>query len=306
MAKKYGNGGYLYEGDELMKMQSDQEWVCRNWIPRTGRTLLIAQSKVGKTKLAVFIADKVARGEDVFNFDTEKGVVLYAALERWNDFREKLRDATGGKVPSNLKTLEYTEPLVLDSDDDKGFNILKQVIFDVKPVLVILDSKFRTTAKGDNDEPATIIWTNRINKLIKDCDCAFLILHHVPKTKYKQLVDRAAGTSYLSRWADVIIGMKRADEKDKRNPDRILEFVSNSGYEPDDITVEITDVGIVETIIDPLQLLQTAKVLDAVDLLKNALQKDCKLKPSKTIRELSKLHKISERTFWEAWKYVKP
>jgi hypothetical protein len=118
--KKIGNGGYLYDGDEYLRLPTDLEWYCHGMIPKKGKTLLIALPKTAKTTFATQLATDMAKGEPVFSYPTEKCVVLYIVLERHIDFRRKLSEITQGNIPPNLKIFEYHKPLLLDVDDTKG------------------------------------------------------------------------------------------------------------------------------------------------------------------------------------------
>jgi RecA-family ATPase len=299
--KKFGNGGYLYNGDEYLGLPEELDWWCYGMVPKKGKTLLIAIAKTAKTIFATQLARDMAKGEPVFSYPTEKCLVLYVILERHIDFRRKLKEITEGIIPDNLKVFEYKKPLLLDVVDTKGYDLLKQVIQDVKPDVVIVDSKYKTTSKKEIDEEALKRWINRFDTLIEEEGCSVIIIHHSPKQEYEELVNRAAGSSILSRWADVIIGIKRVG-RDRKDPRRHIEFVSNSGDEPDPIDVEITDTGLE----DKSGQVQQGKVYEAYQLLEEDLKKRPDLKITKRLRELAKASNISLRTFWEAWNLLRP
>lgn len=318
MPTKIGNGGFLYDGGEAVP-QSDLEWVVQGWIPKNGKTLLVADPKVGKTLLSNYIAERVSESEDVFGYPTEQGVVLYVVLERWPDYWDKHRSLTHGKCHQNFKTLEYREPLPLDEFDKKydpnskkyvplkrnSFDTLKGVIDTVKPILTIIDSKFHTTMFKESDEEATKRWINSINDLIKSCDTAFLILRHSPKQKYDNLVDRGAGSNFISRWADVIICMSKVNAGfGVRDPSRNLEFISNAGSEPDDMQFKIvTDSQGNMNLEEPVQV--QPRILDAHDYLKDDMNARPNVGITKRIEELSVKHGIGKATFWRAYKLIK-
>jgi hypothetical protein len=166
--------------------------------------------------------------------------------------------------------------------------------------VVIIDSKYKTTSKKEVDEEANKRWVNRIESLIESEDCSFVIIHHSPKQEYEELVNRAAGHNVIARWADVIIGIRRVS-RTRKDPRRQIEFVSNSGDEPDSIDVEITDTGLE----DKSGQVQT-KLYEAVTILQEDLNKNPNIKVTKRLRELTKTFPISLRTFWEAWNIIKP
>ena len=130
--------------------------------------------------------------------------------------------------------------------------------------------------------------------------CAFVIIHHSPKLEYEELVNRAAGSSIVSRWADVIIGIKRVS-RNRKDPRRQLEFVSNSGDEPDSIDVTITDTGLE----DKTGQVQN-KLWEAILKVQEDLKNNPDVKVTKRLRELQKGSNIGMRTFWEAWDTLNP
>ena len=161
----------------------------------------------------IVIAMSIVQGEPFLGFPTVASKVLYVVLERYRDFWRRYKEIIDKQNVPNLKILECKKPLILDSNDDKDFTFLKDTIKSWKPDLVIIDSKYRTTSKKEVDEEATKLWTIKIEKLIEDEKCSILVIHHSPKMEYEELVNRAAGSSLMARWADVIIGVKRVNKK---------------------------------------------------------------------------------------------
>jgi len=298
MPKKIGNGGYVYPAKEFLDTPDEPiEWNIQSMVHSKGKTLIIGLTKTGKTIFAIILALSMVTGQSVFSFPIEKCRVLYIVLERYRDFKRKLRDMAQGMNLDNLHVLDYSKkPLFIDTLDTKGYDTLKEAIAYVKPDIVILDAKYRTTSKKEVDEQATSRWINNIDSLIENEGVGFVIIHHSPKHEYEELVNKAAGSSILSRWADVIIGVKRVNTKERKDPRRLLEFVSNYGYEPDPITVKITDKGME----DVSGQVQQNKLYEAYQILEEDLKKNPGTRMTKRIYDLADKHLISARTFWAA------
>jgi len=69
---------------ELRKIQTDEyarpKFIVSQMIS-TGVYLFAGSPKIGKSWLALWLCDKVAKGEKVWEYDTEQCTVLYIALE---------------------------------------------------------------------------------------------------------------------------------------------------------------------------------------------------------------------------------
>jgi RecA-family ATPase len=301
--KQYGNGGFLYQSKEYSSLPDEAvTWYCHGMIGGKGKTLIVGLAKTAKTIFAILLAKAMATGTDMLGYPTVKCRVLYVVLERQRDFKRKYAEIVGTDALDNIQILDYRKPLILDSASDmRSFDLLQTVIRDNHPDVVIIDSKYRTTSKKEIDEQALKNWINNLDRLMEKEGCALVILHHSPKQEYDDLVNRGAGSSILARWVDVIIGVRRVNPKDRKDPRRYIEFVSNAGDEPDTLQVKITDAGMEE-----IQGPDWGKVADAIDIL----QKDIEANPDERItprirRLVSKKH-ISERTFWLAWSVCKP
>ena len=300
--EKYGDGINLYTAEEYLKMPDPViAWRCVGIVPQGGTTLIVAPPKTLKTTYSIELALDMAKGKPHFNYPCEKSVVLYVCLERHTDFKRKLRQITGGNIPANFHVFEYKSQLALDRGGDNSKAILQKAISEIKADVVFIDSKYNTTTYDESNQEATSYWMKNINNIRRETGCAFVILHHVPKSVYFDLVNRPAGSSLLSRWTDVIVGIKRVGNAPRRDPRRIIEFVSNSGDEPDDIEVKVTATGLE----DMGSHFQETKTGEAMLILQKDIEANPLVSISARIDNLVEKTDIGNRTFWHAWNTLK-
>ena len=294
--------GLLYGADELIGMELEPiEWCCQNIVPRHGKVLIIGLAKTAKTLITTKLMIQASLGEPLLGFPSGKNVVLYIALERYQDFHQKLKDMSKGNLP-NFYVLDHCDhPLFLDTTVAHGASEIILAINECGADIVVLDSKYKTTTKKESDEEATGNWIRNMDIITRDTGASIITIHHSPKQEYEELVNRAAGSSLLSRWADVIVGIKKLT-RDKKDPFRVLEFVSNAGHEPDPITVKITDDGFE----DVAEELMISKTVEAIDIISADIKRDSSIHITKRINKLAEITDIKERTYWYAWNIIRP
>ncbi|MFI3326921.1 MAG: AAA family ATPase, partial [Clostridia bacterium] len=68
-------------GKELLEKDIEQIPFVVNEILPIGLSLLAGESKIGKSWLSLWLSVQVAKGEKVWNFDSNIGTVLYLCFE---------------------------------------------------------------------------------------------------------------------------------------------------------------------------------------------------------------------------------
>jgi RecA-family ATPase len=152
----------------------EQSWTWEGILPAGGMSLLVAKPKVGKTTLAFNLSVAVSRGEDFLNRKTEKGAVVYLALEEKKGEIKKKLTAAGitdepirfhfGSAP--VDAMSRVEPLIIET----------------KATLLVIDVLQKFCRLRDLNDYAIV--TNALEPLMaaaRKQGCHILLTHHAGK-----------------------------------------------------------------------------------------------------------------------------
>ncbi len=128
-------------------------WIVPDYLP-PGLTFLIGKPKVGKSWLALQLAQSISTGGKVFNRDVEKGRVLYIALE---DNERRLQDrmkkqgwlSNPGKVQFMLNDTFRDQITALNTGGGK--RLLKYI--ERQQYRVVIVDTFSRAIQGDQLDP---------------------------------------------------------------------------------------------------------------------------------------------------------
>lgn len=174
-----------------------------------GVTLLAGAPKIGKSWLALNIAQAVAAGTLVFGtVPCRGGYVLYLALED-NERRLKVRCELMGATPSERITFVTEWPTI----DDGGLEEMEAWIASVPdPVLIVVDvlAKVRPQTRGDAQLYETDYRAlSGMQKIANDHNIAILIITHTRKAGADDPFDAVSGTRGLTGAADTVLVLRR-------------------------------------------------------------------------------------------------
>ncbi|GEM_PF-1297095 len=229
---------FIRASDLLAESDGDDlTFVLEGLLPTGGTAILAGRPKGGKSTLALNLALRVARGESFLSRQTEKGPVLYLALE----------GARGG-WKSSLRKLAIT------ADDDLYFCIerapagaiawLRKAIEEHRPVLVIVDTAQRLLGvKQSNDYSETSNAFDAVIELARQSGSALLLLHHSGKNRHDQIVDEILGSTAWAATVDTVIVLKRTEHyrsiaSDQRFGENLSDTVLT--FDPDSLRVDST------------------------------------------------------------------
>ncbi len=182
------------------------KYVVPGLIPE-GLSMLCGRPKIGKSWAALEIAIAVASGGECFgNRKTEKGDVLYAALEdnprRLQRRTDKIQSPVSTAWPAGLTFTNTWRRL------DKGgvTDIAEWIGGAEKARLVILDTlagvkPVRTNAGYAEDYESL----TALHRLANDIGIAVLVLHHTRKLDADDPLDTISGTLGLAGCADTAL-----------------------------------------------------------------------------------------------------
>lgn len=176
-------------------------WLVEPVLARGVLSMLFGREGKGKSLVALALGIAVASGDEVAGLSATAGKVLYIDAE--NGPREIHRRFRSLGMPEsaadNLAVYETS-----GADLRRDLDHLEEVVREEEPAFLILDS-YRSLWGGDeNDSREAGPLLDRIRSLLRDLDCASLLLHHSGKagSEYRGSSSIGAAAEIIYRLAD--------------------------------------------------------------------------------------------------------
>lgn len=171
--------------EDLDKIIGDVEWLWKNWIPKGMVTMLAGDPGMGKSAIAQHLAKIVTRGE-CFPLEAEPfgkpGNVVWIDTEASQQIL-KVRATSMGLnksrvfIPAINGDMLSQPDLAIASNKD----YLDNMVRDLKPVLLVLDSLGGSHTRGENkveDIKPVLEW---MALLARNNNVAVIVIHHLNK-----------------------------------------------------------------------------------------------------------------------------
>jgi len=175
----------------------------------TGLHILGGPPKIGKSWLILWMAIQVANGEPVWNMETERGTVLYLALE---DNRQRLQsrliDIVGDEIPGNLYITTESKTLG-DGLESQIENFMKEHP-DTKLIIIDTFQKIRAPGganKGMYSQDYQEVGT--LKSMADSYGIAILLVHHLRKQHDSDPMNMLNGSTGLTGAADSTYVMQK-------------------------------------------------------------------------------------------------
>jgi hypothetical protein len=173
-------------------------WVIQDLIPEGQIGEMIGDGKIGKSSLLFQMAIAVALGIEKIPFfvNTPQRVLivnvedppeqihsrLYYQTQKFESIDRELLD-TNLKVADGLGKIGplmelATNKTPIQSEYGKQ---LEELILNIKPKLVILDTKSRLFGLEENNNDHATQWLFELEKIAREVNCSFLVAHHTGK-----------------------------------------------------------------------------------------------------------------------------
>ncbi len=196
------------------------------WLRRGAGCLLTGGTGIGKTVLAEQIAASVASEVNILGCLKVHGAhqVMYVGAEQdeetmKRDYCAIVKHDDGNPCPvllqANLRMFH-----AYGIGGDKFAAWLRDQVKKHHPDLIVIDP-YQGYLDGETDINSTasfLSWIQPIDRLIREGDCALLLVAHTPKPRdreswaKRESVYMAAGTSAISNWARTSVELTVADE----------------------------------------------------------------------------------------------
>jgi hypothetical protein len=185
-------------------------WAIPELLP-TGLTILAGRPKLGKSYLALQIAQAVAAGGVALGQRVQAGPVLYLALE---DPGRRLKERMIQQhwdmgLPADFMILGQFEDQVGYLQNGGGERLAARIA-DARYRLVVIDTLSKAMAGDQLDMEAMNLAFAPVQRMSHDLNCATLIVdHHRKPGMVGNLVDDVMGSTAKAASADTVWGLYR-------------------------------------------------------------------------------------------------
>jgi KaiC/GvpD/RAD55 family RecA-like ATPase len=216
---------------DMAENATPKSFLVGSLIKKEDVTLLFSGTGNGKSVFSIQMADKISRGESLFDGllrnDCGKQKVLYFDFElTLSDYKDRYIDGAGNKYP--FLGEGWFDRLGNDEDDPKTFKemaskmeqILTVNVENKQPNVIFVDN-ITAMSNGSTIDPEVVRRVMDLLLLLKKrYNLTVIVLAHTPKrydTSKPLLVEDLAGSSLLSIYVDsiVTIGQSKMGEKIK-------------------------------------------------------------------------------------------
>lgn len=221
------------DGQTLLSTPMESpRFVVSSLIP-TGLHILGGAPKIGKSWLMLWLCLQVARGENVWNYESKKGAALYLCLEdSYERIQSRLLDIAED-APDNLFFSVMSESLA------GGLVEQIEAFLTAHPdtVLIVIDTLQNIRGEGNNSNPYANDYRELtvLRELAYRRKIAILCVHHLRKMKDDDPMNMLSGTTGLSGVVDTVFIL----DKRKRTDSEATLFCSGRDIESAELRLEL-------------------------------------------------------------------
>lgn len=188
------------EAEELLEMEFPGKPALVEDLLGQGVYLLAGAAKIGKSWLALDLADRVSRGEYFWGRRTEQGSVLYLSLED-----------TYQRLQGRLSRVSDSEPgaLIFATDCARAGEGLEEQLRsqcearpDLRLIIVDTLQKVRRTSTENYSYSADYEVMSAFKRLADEMGITVLVVHHTRKEESSDAMNMVSGTMGLNGAAD--------------------------------------------------------------------------------------------------------
>ena len=202
-------GQTRWKHTELLQTElAPLKWVVEDLVPDGGLTLLAGKKKVGKSWMALQIAQAVAVGTTVLDRPTSQGPVVYICLE---DGHRRLRERLKKQSAPDDLPIEYLTRFA--QLDQNGLDDLRTLLASSRPRLVIIDT-LAAAVSGNVDQDSAGPMSDLCNALRamgQDHGVGVMVIAHHGKRVRSDPGDDIRGSSAIAAAADINLGIYKKD-----------------------------------------------------------------------------------------------
>lgn len=214
--------GWEGTADELIKTDFKPiEYIVDDLIPEESIVFAYGDPESCKSMYLLQTCMSCTKGIDLLNRPVKKCKTMYIDEEN-RERRMKMRVKAMAKAlelnDEDLKNFKLT--ISKEFKIENGFKWLKEQLEEFKPELVVIDGLSKVFLGSTVGDDVNIIH-RFLSPLIRDYNCAFIIIHHTTKSNYKEYgrssikMDDMYGNRQLSAMADTLIVFDKLSKKNE-------------------------------------------------------------------------------------------
>ena len=186
--------------NELMDMEFQPTgWLIEKLLGK-GVYLLAGASKIGKSWLVLWLADRVSKGEKVWDFKTEQCDVLYVSLEDTAQrIQRRLSEVTGGEAD---RVWIATEAELLGSGFEQQLGNFLTVHPGVGFVIIDTLQRIRQMKSEKYSYSGDYEVMTALKSIADRFNITILVVHHTRKEESEDAFNMISGTNGLMGCAD--------------------------------------------------------------------------------------------------------
>lgn len=249
LAAKPGSRPSFQSLHELAPTLQPIEWLWADWIPRGMISLLGAVPGAGKSYVALDLARRVLESDQ---FPDGTSVPVHDANVIYVD-AELVPQLINERVQAwdmNTRRLFLMIPKageMIDLSQDEWREKLIDMVYDLRPTLVVIDSLSSITSKGENNVEDVRDVLGFLNALAMAYNCALLLIHHLRKRGAMALTDELSiddfrGSSHIIAMSRSVMGLsviQTGPEPDRNGPRKLEVIKTNLARYPESIGVDL-------------------------------------------------------------------
>lgn len=225
------NTQYVYKFGDFLNTKIEVEWIIEDLLEAGGFGMVASKPGIGKTQLSIQLGIACALGIPFLGWEVQRPLrVAFLSLEMSHAALKKFMDTIStGYEPQHRETLQenfYVVPLgeSLMLNNRAGLDFLENLLSDIQPDLVIMDSMSKIVRKFDEE---SVLDLNKILVKVRNkFGCAFWFVHH----NRKENGDNKKPTSQDDIYGPVFISSEMTVElilwRDGKGPKDIIEVIT--------------------------------------------------------------------------------
>jgi len=160
--------------DDISDDDLEMKYLINELLPENTVTILAGGGGTGKSSVALAIAAAITKGSGFPIVEREPGnVLLFAMEDPGKEMKKRFKAQVGILSSCVVKRKRY------DFSDEEGLTLLKYLIAQCKPILVILDTGWDYRGKYDlNTRTGANDFIANFRQIAEDYHTSFLILFH--------------------------------------------------------------------------------------------------------------------------------
>jgi len=290
------------------------EWLWDGWIPKGMLSLLGGQPGAGKSFLGLDLARRIIEGDefpDGSPVPNPGANIIYADAE---SVLQVINDRTKvwGMDCRRLYLMEIQNGQMIDLALPACQDQLIEMVYALKPALVVIDSLSSVNTKGENNIEDIRGILNFLSGLAVEYECGLLLIHHLRKRGALDRdsalsIDDFRGSSHIVAMARSVLGLSLVQvgpDEDKNGPRRLEVVKTNLARYPDPLGMHLVPLHPTGVLLDygeaPTLYHEPTKLDLCVEWLTQVLKDaDEPMKP-KNVIELGDLEGFNRRMVYRA------